>query len=297
MFRSVGLDPVLKDRAPHEFSGGQRQRLCIASALASDPSLIICDEPISALDVSIQSQIINLLIDLQGKRGLSYLFIAHDLSVVRHVSDRIVVMYLGNVVEISPWSELYERPLHPYTKALLSAIPIPDPIAEKARKRTRIEGEVPSLISRPSGCVFHPRCPFATDMCRNSTCRSWRITATDIRRPVSASASYYQSDEFWSKENFMARYISSVDYSDRTKSVAINDWLGTPPEFPAIDETLEADVIVCGAGLAGVAAARAAVEGGATVLIFEKCGGVQFRSSDFGVPGRQAFKTMGAGIL
>ena len=168
LFRAVGLDPALKNRVPHEFSGGQRQRLSIASALASDPSFIICDEPISALDVSIQAQIINLLIDLQAERGLTYLFIAHDLSVVRHISDRIVVMYLGRVVEISPWNELYENPLHPYTKALLSAIPIPDPVVEKQRVRTRIEGEVPSLINRPDGCVFHPRCPFATDECRAS---------------------------------------------------------------------------------------------------------------------------------
>jgi len=168
LFRAVGLDPALKDRVPHEFSGGQRQRLSIASALASEPSFIICDEPISALDVSIQAQIINLLIDLQSKRGLTYLFIAHDLSVVRHISDRIVVMYLGKVVEISPWNELYAKPLHPYTKALLSAIPIPDPVVEKQRIRTRIEGEVPSLINRPDGCVFHPRCPYATEQCRSA---------------------------------------------------------------------------------------------------------------------------------
>ena len=165
LFEAVGLDPALKDRAPHEFSGGQRQRLCIAAALASEPKFIICDEPISALDVSIQAQIINLLIDLQAKRGLTYLFIAHDLSVVRHISDRIAVMYLGKVVEISPWDRLYENPMHPYTRALLSAIPIPDPVVEKARQRTRIEGEVPSLVNRPTGCVFHPRCPYATEQC------------------------------------------------------------------------------------------------------------------------------------
>lgn len=166
LFCAVGLDPLLKDRAPHEFSGGQRQRLCIAGALASDPSFIICDEPISALDVSIQSQIINLLIDLQAERGLTYLFIAHDLSVVRHVSDRILVMYLGRCVEISPAEELYERPLHPYTRALLGAIPIPDPDLEEKRVHTGIIGEVPSLLNRPSGCVFHPRCQYATEKCR-----------------------------------------------------------------------------------------------------------------------------------
>ncbi|MCM1190042.1 MAG: ABC transporter ATP-binding protein [bacterium] len=167
LFEAVGLDPLLKTRAPHEFSGGQRQRLCIAGALASDPSFIICDEPISALDVSIQSQIINLLIDLQTQRGLTYLFIAHDLSVVRHVSDRILVMYLGKCVEISPWDELYQRPLHPYTQALLSAIPIPDPEAEAKRTHTGIIGEVPSLMNRPAGCVFHTRCPHATEKCRS----------------------------------------------------------------------------------------------------------------------------------
>ena len=163
---AVGLNPRLKDRVPHEFSGGQRQRLAIASALASSPSFVICDEPISALDVSIQAQIINLLIDLQKERGLTYLFIAHDLSVVRHISDRILVMYLGRVMEISPWNELYEKPLHPYTKALLSAIPIPNPTVEKKRERIVLEGEVPSLINRPSGCVFNTRCPNATERCR-----------------------------------------------------------------------------------------------------------------------------------
>ena len=166
LFTAVGLDPALKTRAPHEFSGGQRQRLCVAAALASDPSFVICDEPISALDVSIQAQIINLLIDLQAKRGLTYLFIAHDLSVVRHISDRIAVMYLGRVVEISKSDDLYKNPMHPYTRALLSAIPIPDPFVEKERKRTEIEGEVPSLVNRPSGCVFHTRCPYATEQCK-----------------------------------------------------------------------------------------------------------------------------------
>lgn len=165
LFEAVGLDPAMRNRVPHEFSGGQRQRIGIARALASEPSLIICDEPISALDVSIQAQIINLLLDLQIKRGLTYLFIAHDLSVVRHISDRIVVMYLGMIMEISPCNELYTKPMHPYTQALLSAIPIPDPIAEQKRTRIQIQGEVPSLTNRPSGCVFHTRCPYATEQC------------------------------------------------------------------------------------------------------------------------------------
>lgn len=166
LFEAVGVDPALRDRMPHEFSGGQRQRLGIARALASNPKLVICDEPISALDVSIQAQIINLLIDLQKKRRLTYLFIAHDLSVVRHISDRIVVMYLGKVVEVSPWQELYEKPLHPYTRALLSAIPIPDPEVEKQRGRAAFSGEVPSLLNRPSGCVFHNRCPYKSERCQ-----------------------------------------------------------------------------------------------------------------------------------
>ena len=167
LFRAVELDPDMKERAPHEFSGGQRQRLCIAAGLAGDPQFIICDEPISALDVSIQSQIINLLIDLKSQRGLTYMFIAHDLSVVRHISDRIVVMYLGKVMEISPWDKLYAHPRHPYTKALLSAIPFPDPAIEKCRGRVCIEGEVPSLINRPKGCVFHNRCPYAIEKCKS----------------------------------------------------------------------------------------------------------------------------------
>jgi peptide/nickel transport system ATP-binding protein len=166
LFEMVGLDPSLKNRVPHEFSGGQRQRIGIARALASEPSFIVCDEPISALDVSIQAQIINLLEELQEKLGLTYLFIAHDLSVVRHISDRVAVMYLGRIVEIGDWKSLYENPKHPYTKALLSAVPIPDPFVEEQREHIVMKGEVPSIINRPTGCSFHPRCPFATQKCR-----------------------------------------------------------------------------------------------------------------------------------
>jgi peptide/nickel transport system ATP-binding protein len=165
LMETVGLARRLFNTYPHELDGGRRQRIGIARALAMEPKFIVCDEPVSALDVSIQAQVINMFDELQDKLGLTYLFIAHDLSVVRHISDRIAVMYLGRVVEISPWDRLYENPLHPYTRALLSAIPIPDPVVEKARVRTRIEGEVPSLMNRPAGCVFHPRCPYATERC------------------------------------------------------------------------------------------------------------------------------------
>jgi oligopeptide/dipeptide ABC transporter ATP-binding protein len=165
LFRLVGLDPSMRDRVPHEFSGGQRQRIGIARALACSPSLVICDEPISALDVSIQAQIINLLEELQGRLGLTYLFIAHDLAVVQHISDRVAVMYLGRIMEITSSEELYENPLHPYTRALLSAIPIPDPIAERTRMRIVLKGEVPSPVNPPPGCHFHPRCQLAIADC------------------------------------------------------------------------------------------------------------------------------------
>ena len=166
LFRIVGLDPALKYRVPHEFSGGQRQRIGIARALSSEPDMIICDEPISALDVSIQAQIINLLEELQSQLGLTYLFIAHDLAVVKHISNRILVMYLGRVVEIADCDELYSNTLHPYTKTLLSAVPVADPAVEESRERVPIRGEVPSLTKRPEGCPFHDRCSHVCDRCR-----------------------------------------------------------------------------------------------------------------------------------
>jgi oligopeptide/dipeptide ABC transporter ATP-binding protein len=166
LLRVVGMSPDYRDRYPHEFSGGQRQRIGVARALALDPALVLCDEPVSALDVSIQAQVINLLQDLRERLGLTYLFIAHDLAVVRHISDRVAVMYLGRIVEVAPAGEIYAAPLHPYTKALLSAIPIPDPAVQRTRRRIALEGEIPTPTKVYPGCRFADRCPVRMDRCR-----------------------------------------------------------------------------------------------------------------------------------
>jgi oligopeptide transport system ATP-binding protein len=189
LLAAVGLLPSMAERYPHEFSGGQRQRIAIARALAVEPSLVICDEPVSALDVSIQAQVINVLMGLQERLGLSYLFVAHDLAVVRHISQRIAVMYLGRLVEVADRDALFAEPLHPYTKALLAAVPLPDPEAEALRERPVVRGEVPSVMTPPSGCHFHPRCPDAHDRCREempalADMGGGRAVACHLHRPV-----------------------------------------------------------------------------------------------------------------
>mgnify|MGYP001825704335 CR=1 FL=1 len=192
LLQVVGLNPYFVNRYPHEFSGGQRQRIGVARALATNPEFIVADEPISALDVSVQAQVVNLLGDLRDELGLTYLFIAHDLSMVRHISDRVAVMYLGRIVELSTTAEVFDHPLHPYTQALLSAIPMPDPDAEADRQRIILEGDVPSPANPPTGCRFHPRCGYATDICKEEDPEYRNMGGEDTRHWVAC----HHADQF-----------------------------------------------------------------------------------------------------
>jgi len=195
LLRLVGLDPNYVKRYPHEFSGGQRQRIGVARALAVEPEFIVCDEPISALDVSIQAQVLNLLTDLRSRLGLTYLFVAHDLSVVKHISDRVAVMYLGKIVEIGPPDQLYAAPGHPYTRALLSAVPVPDPVAERKRKRVILKGDVPSPVNPPPGCRFHTRCWLYERLGQPEDCRTIDPPLAMVATAADHQAACHHSDE------------------------------------------------------------------------------------------------------
>jgi oligopeptide transport system ATP-binding protein len=238
LLRLVGLNPQFTNRYPHEFSGGQRQRIGVARALAVEPEFIVCDEPISALDVSIQAQVMNLLVDLREEFGLTYLFIAHDLSAVRHISDRVGVMYLGKVVELGPPSAIYEQPGHPYTRALLSAVPIPNPKAERRRKRVILTGDVPSPANPPSGCRFHTRCWLYEKLGRPENCRTvdpeLRVIGNDHRAACHYAEEAQQSDVGVTHVARRAESAAVVDESipaEATAAVAAS--AASRPEGPA----------------------------------------------------------------
>jgi oligopeptide transport system ATP-binding protein len=220
LLRLVGLDPQYVSRYPHEFSGGQRQRIGVARALAVEPEFIVCDEPISALDVSIQAQVLNLLTDLKKRLGLTYLFVAHDLSVVKHISDRVAVMYLGKIVEIGPPDELYSAPGHPYTRALLSAVPVPDPVAERKRRRVILKGDVPSPVNPPPGCRFHTRCWLYERLGQPEVCRTIDPPMTPVAELAGhAAACHYAAEAL--KTDVGIAHIGDVMIRRGTPAAAI----------------------------------------------------------------------------
>jgi len=252
LLQLVGLNPNYTNRYPHEFSGGQRQRIGVARALAVEPEFIVCDEPISALDVSIQAQVLNLLIELREQFGLTYLFIAHDLSVVRHISDRVGVMYLGKLVEVGPPSRIYETPAHPYTRALLSAVPIPDPKAERRRKRVILTGDVPSPANPPSGCRFHTRCWLYERLGRPENCRTddpeLRVVGGDHRAACHYAEEALKSDVGIAvvvagapapELNATAAAMAAREASDREDSGRTSGGPSSPPRQPEAAEPTE----------------------------------------------------------
>jgi len=253
LLKMVGLDPSYVNRYPHEFSGGQRQRIGVARALAVEPEFIVCDEPISALDVSIQAQVLNLLTDLRDRLGLTYLFIAHDLSVVKHISDRVAVMYLGKIVEIGPPDTIYAAPGHPYTRALLSAVPVPDPQSERRRRRVILTGDVPSPANPPSGCRFHTRCWLYENLGKPENCRTIDPPLREVGGPDQKAACHYAEDSL--KSDVGVAHMDEQKIRHGTPDVALRfahkstaELIGEIPEgdidqalIPSIEEVPSAD--------------------------------------------------------